>query len=55
MKVVVRLDKEVRGGGMGSEFMILYVVTMSRLGITPDVTSARSAESADVAAKVGKC
>lgn len=56
---VVRLDKEVRGGGMGSEF-ILYVVTMSRLGITPDVTSARSAESAEVDGaarldKVGKC
>lgn len=57
---VVRLDKAVSGGGMGSEFMILYVVTMSRLGITLEVTVTKSAESAelDVAArldKVGNC
>lgn len=46
---VVNVDNDVNGGGMGSEFIILYVVTMSKLGITPVVTSSvRSAESAEV-------
>lgn len=56
---VVSDVREVSGGGIGSD-IILYVVTISRLGITLDVTSVRSAESAeaDETAKldnVGNC
>ena len=54
---VVRADNEVSGGGIGSEFIILYVVTISKLGVTRVVTSERSAESTevDVPARVGNC
>lgn len=57
---VVNVDKDVSGGGIGSEFIILYVVTMSKLGITLVVTSVRSAESAEVGVaarldRVGNC
>ena len=55
---VVRVVKEVRGGGIGSE-MMLYVVTISKLGMTSVVTSARSVESTEVEVarvdKMGNC